>query len=278
MVDSIPAAPVVVVPTAETTGAAPVPAAANPAPSRRAQQEYRQLLVQLQQARRGAAGEGATARELASGDTFRKVAERHAARGDWAQAIVVVKDGIESFKEVETAAKARVLAQNDSRLRPQPAPAQPDSVTRTRTDQAPPQQQASPPIPAPAPVSAAPAPTSAVPPASSLETDRLAIELALREYARAMSAGDLAAMQVVFPNMPSDMRNGYKALFGKKHTMDTNGWTYLDISVGGAIASADLGGTTVLRDDKRKAYSTTPFPRKAVLQKLDGRWRLTSLE
>jgi hypothetical protein len=35
---------------------------------------------------------------------------------------------------------------------------------------------------------------------------------------------------------------------------------------------------TDLLDERRKVYRSEPFPRKATLEKVDGRWRLTNLE
>jgi len=270
-------------PTATDTAASPTPPAstvgeANPATLRQARREFQALLALHKGARNRALTAGALPRELGPGDNLRKTAERFVVRGEWVLAVDALKNGIDAYGTAEAAAKARVLAQDDSRIHPQPAPAPPESSTHLRNDQPPAQPAAQQTVPAPVVSNPPPAQAAPQPAASTLEADRLGVELALREYARSVSAGDLTAMQAVFPNMPGEMRNGYKTLFGKKHTMDTDGWKYLDISVSGATATAVLGGTTVLRDDRRKPYSTTPFPRKASLQKVDGRWRLTSIE
>jgi hypothetical protein len=108
--------------------------------------------------------------------------------------------------------------------------------------------------------------------------ERPSVELVLREYARALFARDMSAMLAVWPSMPARTRDAYKKVFDNKNYMDTNGWRYLDFSISGTSATARLGGVTDLLDERRKVYRSEPFPRKATLEKVDGRWRLTNLE
>jgi serine/threonine protein kinase len=262
-------------PGTDTTTAAGPPATASaaldPAATQRSKREFQQLLARHKDARSRALAAGASQRDLSPGDNLRKAAERLSARGEWAQAIGTLNDGIESFGTAELAAKARTVT--DARLHPQPAPALPESTTHLRTDQPPAQQQAPAPAQLPPPVASYPAPAPAPP-----VDERPAVELVLREFARALFARDLSAMLAAWPSMPARTRDGYKKVFDSKNYMDTNGWRYLDISVSGSTATATLGGVTVLLDSHRKVSSNEPFPRKASLEKVEGRWRLTNLE
>jgi hypothetical protein len=110
------------------------------------------------------------------------------------------------------------------------------------------------------------------------ESDRPSVEYVLRQYARAMSEGDLQAMLAVFPSMPAQMRNGYQELFRRNWTMSTSEWRYLDITIDGTRAEIVMGGTTSIRDAQGRATDTTPFPRHSTLQKQDGRWLITAIE
>ncbi len=265
--------PVATAPDTATATATPAPASATPDPgaARQGRREFQQLLARHKEARSRALSAGANQRELTPGDNLRKSAERLSSRGDWSFAISSLNDGIESFGTAELAAKARSVA--EARLHPQPAPTPPESSTHIRNDQPPaqPQQQAPAPVQVPPPVVTNPAP-------APVADERPAVELVLREFARALFARDLPAMLAVWPSMPPRTRDAYKKVFDQKNYMDTNGWRYLDFSVSGSAASATLGGVTVLLDEHRKAYSNEPFPRKATLEKVEGRWRLTNLE
>ena len=266
-----PAAPPAPDTATATAAPAPAPTTPEPAAARQGKRDFQQLLVRHKDARSRALSAGATQRELTPGDNLRKTAERQSSRGEWSLAIGSLNDGIESFGTAELAAKARSVA--DARLHPQPAPAPPESTTHLRSDQPPAQQQA--PAPAQVPPSVATNPAPAPAPAAD---ERPAVELVLREFARALFARDLPAMLAVWPSMPARTRDAYKKVFDQKNYMDTNGWRYLDFSVSGSAASATLGGVTVLLDEHRKPYSNEPFPRKASLEKVEGRWRLTNLE
>jgi hypothetical protein len=119
---------------------------------------------------------------------------------------------------------------------------------------------------------------SAPPPAAAPADERPAVELVLREYARAVSAGDLPGMQAVFPGMSPQARDGFKSMLKEKYTMDTSRWKYLEITVRGTSADAQLGGITTLRDNRGRTKTESAFPRHATLEKIGGGWRLTSIE
>ena len=249
-----------------TTAAAPPPSTpVDPPSARQARREFQQLITKHKDARARALASGATQKELSPGDNLRRAADRLSARGDWPLAVGSLNDGIEAYGTAESVARARALA--DARLRLQPAPAQPESATHLRTDQPP----AQPPAQTPAPVPAASAPAPAV-------DERPAVELILREYARALSAGDLQAAMAVFPGMSSQMKEGYRDMFKRKWVLDTSRWRYLDITTTNGSAVARLGGTSVIRNDKGKPQSEEPFPRQAMLEKGSNGWRLVNIE
>ncbi len=107
---------------------------------------------------------------------------------------------------------------------------------------------------------------------------RPAVELVLREYARALSAGDLEAMLAVFPGMPAQMRDGYKQMFKRNWVLDTSRWRYLDISVNNGTAQARLGGSSVLRNEKGKPQEESPFRRAASLERDQKGWRIVAID
>jgi serine/threonine protein kinase len=259
-------------PETEPAQAAPPPtapaAARPPAVSDQTRREFERLLARHKDARSRALEAGAIQRELGPGDNLRRTAERLASRGEWALAISSLSDGIESYGTAELAAKARSVA--DARLHPQPAPTLPESTPHLRTEQ-PPAQQAPAPVQIPAPVATTPTP-------APVADERPQVELVLREYARALSAGDLQAMLAVFPGMPETVRQKYKEMFDNKWFLDTSRWRYLDIAITNGTAQARLGGSSVVRNDKGKPQGESPFPRQATLAKGSGGWRLISIE
>jgi serine/threonine protein kinase len=264
-----PPVPVAVAPDTATRAAPTPPAPVDQAASRQNRRDYLELVNKHKDARSRALAAGATQRELAPGDNLRRAADRLSAKGDWNLAMSSLTDGIESYGTAETLARARALA--DARLRLQPAPSQPDSAVHTRTDPPPAQPQQAP-IQTAVPVQTAPAP--APPPVD----ERPRVELVLREYARALSAGDLQAALAVFPGMSTQMREGYRDMFKRKWVLDTSRWRYLDISITDGSATARLGGTSIIRNDKGKPQSEDPFPRMARLEKGSTGWRLANIE
>ena len=99
----------------------------------------------------------------------------------------------------------------------------------------------------------------------------------LREYARALSAGDLQGMQATFPGMSTQVRQAWEEFFKQKYSLDTSRWKILSVEVtAGGTARAQIGGTSIQRDRKGK-QSEAPPPRTAVLDKVSSGWRITSL-
>lgn len=255
--------------TVATTPAAP-PAEQ---PTNRFKADFQALVPKHADARSRALEAGATQKELALGDNLRRSAEQLARKGEYRLAISTINDGIEAYGSAESAARAR--SATTARLQPQPGPTQPESVTHLRNDQPPaqPQQQAT------APVQAAPRPAPSNPvPAPVVVDERPAVELVIREYARALSAGDLDAALAVFPGMPANTKKGLSDLVARKWQYDTSRWRYLDVVTNGTSATAQLGGTTTIKDNKGKKQSEESWPRKATLTKGAGGWKLVTID
>lgn len=243
--------------------AAPAAPAVDPAAIRRQRSEYNQLWDRHKLARSNAQKAGATRDDLKDGDDLRAVASRQSDKGEWSLATLSIKDAIDSYGDAEDSARTRAarLAQASKPVEPTPPVTQPVQQQPIPGQQPP----ASQPVTAPAP--------------APVVDERAPVELILREYARALSAGDLQAMQVVFPGMSAANRDTYAKLFKDKYRFDTNKWRYNDVNVQGTNASAALGGTTQIRDKNGKAQGDEqPFPRQATLEKVGGRWRIISIE
>ncbi len=261
-VDSTPAAaPADSAPAAAAPPPVSAPAAAvvDPAIIRRQRGEYNQLWDRHKTARASAVRAGATRDELKEGDDLRGIATRQSDRGEWSLASLTIKDAIESYSDAEDsalarAAQARRPAPQESVTPPQAAPQSAPVVSQPPASQ-----------PAAAPV--------------TVVDERAPVELVLREYAQALSAGDLQGMLAVFPGMSAATRDSYGKLFKDKYRVDTSKWRYSDVNVQGTNAAARLGGTTQIREKNGKAAGDEqPFPRQATLEKVGGRWRIISIE
>jgi hypothetical protein len=155
-------------------------------------------------------------------------------------------------------------------MRSQPTAQAADTGPHIRNDPAP-QQAPTVPIQTAVPPPTAPAATPAV-------DERPVVELVLREYARALSAGDLDAAGAAYPGMPANVRKGLSEMIQKKYTYDTSRWRYLDVVTTGNTATAQLGGITTIKDNKGKKVSEESWPRKATLSKGSSGWKLVTIE
>jgi hypothetical protein len=263
--DSTPVKPVDSAPAPAVTTPVPAPAApaVDPAQLRRQRSEYNQLWDRHKTARAAAVRAGATRDDLQDGDQLRTIATRQSDRGEWSLATLSIKDAIESYQDAEDSARTRAAQASKPAADPTPPVSPPAQQTAPIPGQQPPASQPTASNPSPAPV----------------VDERAPVELVLREYARALSAGDLAAMQVVFPGMSAATRDSYAKLFKDKYRVDTNKWRFNDFNIQGTNASAALGGTTQIRDKNGKAAGDEqPFPRQATLEKIGGKWRIISIE
>jgi serine/threonine-protein kinase len=261
-VDSAPAPAADPAPSTASTPpvSAPATPAVDPAIIRRQRSEYNQLWDRHKTARAAAVRAGASRDALKEGDDLRAIATKQSDRGEWSLASLSIKDAIDSYSDAEDSAlaKAAQVAQASKPATQETTP----PVTQQQTVPSSSQQ-----------------PPAAQPPAAPVVDERAPVEVVLREYARALSAGDLAAMQVVFPGMSAATRDTYAKLFKDKYRVDTNKWRYNDVNVQGTNAAASLGGTTQIRDKNGKAQGDEqPFPRQATLEKVGGRWRIISIE
>jgi serine/threonine protein kinase len=249
---------------------APGPAPAQPvvdqALLRRQQREFQRVLAQASQARTRASLAGASPPELRAGDALKSAAEQLAGRGQPGDAMRPLDDAVQAYATAESAAATRAA---QVRAAAQQASAPPTTIPQ----QSPAQQR-----PEPQPSGAVPGPATAPAQAAPAVTDeRPAVELALREYARALSASDLPAMTAVYPGMPGDVKKAFQDLFRNKYSVDTSRWRVFDIQVTGTTASAKIGGVSILRDDHKKT-SEQPTPKGATLEKVGGAWRVIAID
>jgi ketosteroid isomerase-like protein len=108
--------------------------------------------------------------------------------------------------------------------------------------------------------------------------ERPAIENAFLGYARATSAGDLSAMMSVFPGLPKDNQDAFKALWKEGTSLDTSRWKIVntDWSPGSTSAKVTISGVSIMRDKRGKSQEV-PGPRGANMEKTAGGWRITAL-
>jgi serine/threonine protein kinase len=266
-------------PVSEAPGhSKPQPAVPPPAISKRDQADYDVMKLQAIQARSHAVDAGASANELSAGDILRSQAETFANRGRYGDALKPISDATTSFALAASAAQARAASRTrfnptqppaPSAQEPQPARVAAASPAVESTAHPPASESAAKP---PAPVAAAPAAAASAQPVD----ERAAVEQAIREYARALSAGDMAEVLRLYPGFPQDRRDGLEAYFKAGNALDTSRWRIYDIAVTGNSATAKIGGTTVTRDKKGKSTEQNP-PAGAKLERGSGGWRILEL-
>jgi len=285
--------PVVSQPAPETVVVAapppePTPAAPDPALLRRQRTDYESALGGVNRSRQQAITAGATAQELRAGDSQRSRAQTLAARDQWVQAMVPLRDASDAYALAENAARARAqLAQQqaprnsvpDPRMHPQPGPELNNPQNSPRPVQPGGQQQ-----PDPGPAVVVPPPTTAAPPPTTAQPagpvdERPAIENAFLTYARATSAGDLSGMLSLFPSLPKASQEAFKALWKEGTTLDTSRWKIVntDWSPGATSAKVTVSGVSLMRD-KRGKTQEVPGPRSASMEKAAGGWRISALD
>ncbi len=264
----------------------PAPVASDPALLRRQRTDYENALSGVNGARQRALTAGATAQELRAGDSQRSRAQALAGRDQWGQALTPLRDASDAYALAESAARARTqLAQQqaprnsvpDPRMHPQPGPELNTPQNNPRPVQPGGQQQAD---PGPPVVVTQPTTTPLQPsaqPATPVD-ERPAIENAFLGYARATSAGDLSGMMSVFPALPKDNQDAFKALWKEGTSLDTSRWKIVntDWSVGATSAKVTISGVSLMRD-KRGKVQEVPGPRSANMEKSAGGWRITAM-
>jgi hypothetical protein len=250
------------------------PPAPDPAQLRRERRAYDAALTTANQAKARAVKAGASAAELRPADNLRRQADQLLSAGTPAQAMRQINDAAAAYGVAENNARLRTAQQqaaiDPGRLHP-PAP-QESTVQQEPIRQPQNDPPATAPAPAPAATTAAPVPA----PVTAPVDERPAVELVLRNYARALSASDLPGMQAVFPGMGGQVRTAWQDFFKEKFSLDTSRWKIFDIDVAGTSATAKIGGVSIQRDKKGKEREVPP-PKTAVLDKVGSSWRITSI-
>ncbi|MEO8636068.1 MAG: protein kinase [Gemmatimonadales bacterium] len=258
--------------SAATPPAADPPASpVDPAQLRRERRAYDGALTTATLARQRAVKAGATGPELSPADNLRRQAEQLAGGGNPANAMRQVTEAATAYGVAENIARLRLAQQqaaaDPARMHPSTPPETipaADPIRKPATEPA---------ATVPAPVlTQAPAPA----PVTAPVDERPAVEVVLREYARALSASDLQAMQTAFPGMSTQVRQAWEEFFKQKYSLDTSRWKLIETEVTGGTATVRIGGVSIQRDKKGK-QSEAPPPRTAVLDKIGSGWRITSI-
>ncbi len=253
----------------------PTPTAPDPAELRRARQEYTRELSDASNARDRALRAGATAAELRQADGLKRQGEQLGGREDFGGAVDRLGLATTAYGVAENAAALRTQRAQaaDPRLHPQPSPAVPETEPQHRPLQPGEtgQQAAAPVVPPPVIPSNTPAQTQ-----PAAVDERPSVELAIRDYARALAASDLTGMQAVYPAMPGTIRQAWQEFFKQKFSLDTSRWKLLDVTVSGSTATVQISGSSIQRD-KRGKEQTVPPPKGATLEKGASGWRITSI-
>ncbi|HTO72975.1 MAG TPA: hypothetical protein VMJ30_04110, partial [Gemmatimonadales bacterium] len=224
---------------------APAPNIRQPAPNPKDKAAYDEMRTRVDQARQQAMQAGATPAELYGGDILRDNGSTYASRDKYSEAMTSLTQASSEY----------VGAMNGARQRAATAAA---AAAQT-------------------PVQQAPAPATASPPvAEPVVDERPAVKVAVFEYAQAMAAGSLARMDKIYPSMPKDIRANYSDIF-KSGSQFVTDWEPYSITVSGLNATANLQGTTRMRDKKGKDLGGSSAPKAVKLQKQNGAWVITEV-
>ncbi|HYA50743.1 MAG TPA: hypothetical protein VEG33_06190, partial [Streptosporangiaceae bacterium] len=266
-------------PVKEPRSESPARPAVDPAQVKRDRADYERMKSQATEARGRAASAGASAHDLSGGDLLRDQAASFAGRGRFSDALKPISDATTAYALAFSTAQAR--AATSTRF----APAQP--ATEALAEPPPARVPTS-----PAPVAAAPAasaetatrPSPQPSPGPSAATtqpaqpidERPAVEQVVRDYARALAAGDVGGVLQVYPGLPSDVQKTLRDYFKEGWTLDTGHWRLSDIVVTGSTATVKIGGTTIVRDKRGKSSEQDP-PNAATLERGPNGWKITAL-
>jgi len=94
-------------------------------------------------------------------------------------------------------------------------------------------------------------------------------------YARALDAGDLAAVRRAFPALPDDQRQGLEAFWKAGGKMQTR-WSIGGVAIDGDVATARVSGSNQV-SAPRQRDSEQPVALRARLERQSGIWRLVRL-
>jgi hypothetical protein len=242
---------------ADPSATRPSPAAA--AETARLDSVFRALAAAARDTRARAVQAGASAAELARGDSLLADARVLAARGRWPDAMRGVSLVNASWLEAERIAAAQRATDS--------------AVARAPVTQAPP---VNPPAPSPAagvpPNVATPRETSAAPAADP----RTEIGAVLARYARALESRRIADLQSAYPGLTAEQRQSWEQFFRNVQEMQAS-LTIAGLDVSGNAADARVTGryqyTTV--SARRPESQIVSF--RASFRREGGAWRLVAI-
>jgi eukaryotic-like serine/threonine-protein kinase len=237
-----------------------------------------ELLKTLQasatRARARAVAAGATDAQLASGDRQFAEAVRAIERNATSEAVSLLNDATASWLVSE-----RTARETPKKGPPQPSIAANAPTARGDSDSArvivPPIRptttiENTPPVSAPLPPT--PQPRAAEPPARSAESE---IRRVVADYARAISARDLAMIRAVYPAVTAAQQRGFQDFFGSVRSLHAD-LAADSIDTSGDAAEAKISGaytfTTASGRNERQ-----PVSFRATLKRENGTWKLAAV-
>jgi len=164
---------------------------------------------------------------------------------------------------------------------PAPAPA-PVPSAGTPTQGAPRTEPAN--IPVPVPAAPAPPPAAALPPSPAAPVtkpapeppdEKAAVTEVLMAYARALDAGDLVQVRLLYPSMSTSQRQGLEAFWRAGGTMRTR-WSVSGVRMELDEATARIQGSTVV-SMPRERPTEQRVDLRARLERRGTEWRILAL-
>jgi serine/threonine protein kinase len=163
---------------------------------------------------------------------------------------------------------------------PVPEPGRGVAQRAESTVTAPVQKSEPPPVVVPPPPVSTSASTTQTPPSLSRPVpapDPVAeVTAVIQSYARALSAGDLAAARRIYQGMPNEQLQGLEALWRGGGAMAPN-WTVSDVVITGDAATARVQGSNAVVAGRGQTPSRVPVSLRARLERRNGEWRLVAL-
>jgi hypothetical protein len=187
---------------------------------------------------RRALGTGATAAELARGDTVLRGAESLAADGRSSEAMVQFVTATSLWTEAERLARARATRDSVRRLAEEPA--------------------------APPPAARAPA------------DPRQEIERVIAEYAQALESRDLSQVRRVYPGLTEAQQQGWKNFFESVRALKAS-LAVTALTVAGDTADVTVGGAYEYENVTTGRTERRPVTFRAILVGDASGWRLRAV-
>ena len=208
---------------------------------------FQSVAASAQDVRRRAALAGATADELARGDSLFAAARALAGRGRWSEAMQGISAVTSSWMDAQRVAGSRRAA--DSQIARVPA--------------------VQPPAPSPP---AAPPPREVAPPADP----RVELDTVVARYARALESRSLSELQSAYPGLTTAQRQSWEQFFRNVQDMRAS-LTIDELQVTGDVASARILGQYRYVTGNARRQETQPVAFHATFRRESGSWRLTAV-